>query len=375
MPNYKLISADSHVFEPRDMWVDYIDPQFRDRAPRIVTNPDGLEGDFFVMPGQEPEKVGGGFTAGATPEELKKFLETASVEESCPLGAYIPEERLKELEVDGVEAEILYTTLGFRLFRLTDAPFQQALFRAYNTWISEYCSYDPKTMIGLGLISLLDVSEGVKELYRCSELGLRGALIMASPPDPITYADPEFEPFWAAAAELDMPISLHILTGHGPETRVVGRFKKNHYLRAISLIHEVQRSFAEIMFSGALVRHPSLRLVSAENDIGWVPHFLYRADHFYEKHGYSNPTELKMPPSDYARRQLFVTYMDDPIGLQLADYYGKDNFAWASDYPHALSTFPNSHKIVDENFTGVSEDIKKKVTRDNVIKLYHMELN
>ena len=82
-----------------------------------------------------------------------------------------------------------------------------------------------------------------------------------------------------------------------------------------------------------------------------------------------------MPPSDYARRQLFVTYMDDPIGLQLADYYGKDNFAWASDYPHALSTFPNSHKIVDENFTGVSEDIKKKVTRDNVIKLYHMELN
>ena len=109
------------------MWVDYIDPQFRDRAPRIVSNPDGREGDFFVMPGQEPEKVGGGFTAGATPEELKKFLETASVEESCPLGAYIPEERLKELEVDGVEAEILYTTLGFRLFRLTDAPFQQAL--------------------------------------------------------------------------------------------------------------------------------------------------------------------------------------------------------------------------------------------------------
>ena len=87
MPDYKLISADSHVFEPREMWVDYIDAEFRDRAPRIVTNPDGLEGDFFVMPGQEPEKVGGGFTAGATPEELKKFLETASVEESLSAGS------------------------------------------------------------------------------------------------------------------------------------------------------------------------------------------------------------------------------------------------------------------------------------------------
>ena len=171
MPDYKLISADSHVFEPREMWVDYLDPQFRDRAPRIVTNPNGLKGDYFVMPGQEPEKVGGGFSAGATPEELKKMLEQVSVEEQCPLGAYIPEERIKELEVDGVEAEILYTTLGFRLFRLTDAPFQQALFRAYNTWISEYCSYDSKHMIGLGMISLLDVSEGVRGTSSMRETG------------------------------------------------------------------------------------------------------------------------------------------------------------------------------------------------------------
>ena len=225
------------------------------------------------------------------------------------------------------------------------------------------------------MISLLDVSEGVRELNRCAKLGLRGALIMASPPDDVSYADPVFEPFWAAAAELDLPISLHILTGHGEESRNVGKFKKNHYLRAISIIHEVQRSFAEIMFSGALERHPNLRIVSAENDIGWVPHFLYRADHFYDKAAYSHPTELKIPPSEYAKRQLFVTYMDDPIGLRLADYYGEDNYAWASDYPHAQSTFPNSHQIVDENFDGVSEDIKKKVTRDNVIKLYHMELN
>ena len=162
------------------MWVDYVDSAFKERAPKIITDPDGKKGDFFVIPGQEPEKVGGGFSAGATPEEMKAFLEEASVDEQCPLGAYIPEERVKELKIDGVEAELLYTTLGFRLFRLTDAPYQQALFRAFNTWLSEYCSYDPKHMIGLGLISLLQVEEGVKELHRCSTLGLRGALIMAS---------------------------------------------------------------------------------------------------------------------------------------------------------------------------------------------------
>ena len=375
MANYKLISADSHVFEPRNMWVDYVDSAFKERAPKIITDPDGKKGDFFVIPGQEPEKVGGGFSAGATPEELKAFLEEASVDEQCPLGAYIPEERVKELKIDGVEAELLYTTLGFRLFRLTDAPYQQALFRAFNTWLSEYCSYDPTHMIGLGLISLLQVEEGVKELRRCSTLGLRGALIMASPPGNISYADPMYEPFWTAAEELNLPISLHILTGHGEESRNEGKFKDNHYLRAISIIHEVQRSFAEIMFSGALERHPGLKIVSAENDIGWMPHFLYRSDHFHDKAAYSNPTELKMYPSEYAKRQIFVTYMDDPIGLRLADYYGEDNYAWASDYPHAQSTFPNSHKIVDENFLGVSDGIKRKITRDNVIKLYNMDLD
>jgi predicted TIM-barrel fold metal-dependent hydrolase len=375
MPNFKLISADSHVFEPREMWVDYIDPAFRDRAPRIVTNPGDKKGDFFVVPGQEPEKVGGGFSAGASPEELKKMLEEASVKDQCPLGAYIPSERQKEIEVDGVEAEIIYTTLGFRLFRLTDAPYQQALFRAFNTWISEYCNFDKKRFIGLGLISLLDVEAGVTELRRCADLGLRGALIMASPPDGVSYADPKFEPLWAAASELDMPISLHILTGHGEESRNVGKFKQNHYLRAISIIHEVQRSLTEIMFSGAFERHPNLKIVSAENDIGWVPHFLYRADHFHDKAKYSNPTTLKMYPTEYAKRQFFVTYMDDPVGVRLYDYFGEDNYAWASDYPHAQSTFPNSRKIVDENFAGIPDRVKRKITRDNCIRLYNMRVN
>ena len=197
---------------------------------------------------------------------------------------------------------------------------------------------------------------------------------MASPPDKIGYDDPIYESFWSAAEDLRMPISLHVLTGHGEESRNIGKFKKNHYLRVMSIIHEVQRSFSEIIFSGILERHPNLKIVSAENDIGWMPHFLYRADHFHVKAAYSHPTELKLYPSEYAKRQIYVTYMDDPMGLRLADYFGEDNYAWASDYPHAQSTFPNSHQIVDENFKGLSQDVKRKITRDNVIKLYNMTL-
>lgn len=373
MAEYKLISADSHVVEPRNMWSDYCEPAFKDRAPRMVKNPEGMKkGEYFFIEGIEAKSVAGDFSAGIPPEELPEHSEDTL--DDCRPGAYIPSERMTDLELDGVEAEVIYTTQGFKLFHLTDAPLQQAVFRAYNNWLSEFCSYDPQRLIGLGLISLLDVEEGIAELKRCAKLSLRGGVIMASPPDDISYGDPMYEPFWAVADDLRMPLSLHVLTGHGPESRKLGRFKNNHYLGAMSLIHEVQRSFTEIIFSGVLARHPNLKFVSAENDIGWMPHFIYRADHWYEKGKYSRPTDLTMPPSDYARRQMFVTFMDDPVGLSLSHFYGEDNFGWASDYPHGQSTFPDSQEVVDENFAGISEEIKRKITRTNTINLYDIKL-
>ena len=374
MPDFKLISADSHVVEPPEMWVDYITPSFKDRAPRIVKDPPGMKGHYFIIEGMEPKKIVGLFNAGLSPKEVKEQQDRDPDFEECPPGAFDPKARMVDLERDGVEAEVIYTSLAFDLFRLTDAPFQEAVFAAYNTWLAEFCRTNPKYLVGLGLISLLNVEEGIKELNRCAELGLRGGVIMASPPDGLSYSNPMYEPFWAAAADLKMPISLHILTGHADESKAEGIFKE-HHVRVVGIIHEIQRSFAQIMFSGVLERHPGLTIVSAENDIGWVPHFLYRADRWWEKGRYTNPTELKMTPREYALRQFYVSYQTDPVGLRLADYFGEDNYAWASDYPHGASTFPNSREIVDEDFAGLPEIYKRKITRDNVIKLYNMDFN
>ena len=372
MPDFKLISADSHVVEPPEMWVDYITPSFKDRAPRIVKDPPGFKGHYFIIEGMEPKKIVGLFNAGLSPKEVKEQQDRDPDFEECPPGAFDPKARMVDLERDGVEAEVIYTSLAFDLFRLKDAPFQEAVFAAYNTWLAEFCQTNPKHLVGLGLIPLMNVEEGIKELNRCAELGLRGGVIMASPPDGLSYSNPMYEPFWAAAADLSMPISLHILTGHADESKAEGMFKEN-YVRVIGIIHEIQRSFSQIMFSGVLERHPGLTIVSAENDIGWVPHFLFRADRWWEKQQYTNPTELKMTPREYALRQFYVSYQTDPVGLQLADYFGEDNYAWASDYPHGASTFPNSKEIVDEDFAGLPEIYKRKITRDNVIKLYNMD--
>ena len=155
MTDYKLISADSHVSEPTDLWVERVDRRYRDRAPRLAVNPDGKQGAYFLYEGFSPHPIGIGLAAGKSPQELAEFLTKGTYGDARP-GGWDPAERLKDNEIDGVEADVLYTTLGFRIFWLKDVGLQQDCFRVYNDWLAAYCSYAPRRMAGLALISLYD---------------------------------------------------------------------------------------------------------------------------------------------------------------------------------------------------------------------------
>ncbi len=148
MAEHKLISADSHVVEPRTMWLDYVDAEFRDRAPRNVVNPPGLApGEYMFFEGMEPKSIEGSFNAGRTAEENR--VTHGETLDDCRPGAYLPAGRIPDMELDGIEAEVIYTTQGFRMLAFTrDAALQAALFRGYNNWLAEFCSYDPKRFIG-----------------------------------------------------------------------------------------------------------------------------------------------------------------------------------------------------------------------------------
>src|SRR5437762_3581131 len=146
-----MISADSHVIEPRNLWVERVDKQFRDRAPRVVRNPNGLKGEWFICEGLEPRPASLAFAAGKDPSEYSEFQKATNYDDALP-GGWEAAPRLQDMALDGVEAEVIYTTLGFRLFGLLDEPFQRELFRAYNDWLAEMCSYNPKRLLGLALI-------------------------------------------------------------------------------------------------------------------------------------------------------------------------------------------------------------------------------
>jgi len=368
------------MMEPADLWLERLDNKYKDRAPRVIQDYQGKKGYFFVVEGIRPFPVAGGFAAGNKPEDLPKAWEKGY--EGCRPSGWDPVERLKDQDIDGVEGEVLYTTLGMSLFGLDDPEFQQACFATYNDWVAEFCSHNPKRLFGIALISLEDVQAGAKELERCAQKGLRGAMIWGSPPREHPYSSPEYDPFWAAAQDLRIPVSLHVVTSKKgnqekktsagaeakprPERRGV---TQSAYMR---LIHEVQQSITDIIFSGVLERFPKLIVVSADNDSGWLPHYMYRADHAWEKFRFFEKEPLPMPPSEYIKRQLYATFQDDPIGPSTWDYFGADNYMWASDFPHTDSTWPHSQEVIKKDFAKVPPEVTQKIVADNAIRLYRM---
>src|SRR6185437_302864 len=147
-----VISADSHMMEPADLWIERVDRKFGDKVPRVIKG--DKSGYVFIAPGLPPFPVAGGFAAGRSGEELKEFMKRGQEEgyiTARPSG-WDPVERIKDQDVDGVQAEVLYTTLGMSLFGLHDADLQRACFKGYNDWLAEFCSYNPKRLIGTALI-------------------------------------------------------------------------------------------------------------------------------------------------------------------------------------------------------------------------------
>lgn len=375
--SHGIVSADSHMVEPGDLWKTRLDARFRDRAPEVIRHPKSNT-LLFVAEGTAPFPVASGFAAGRSGEELKEFL-SQGYEAARPSG-WDPVERIKDQEIDGVDAEVLYPTLGMMLFSVPDADLQRACFTAYNAWLAEFCRHEPKRLYGIGLVSLEDVALAVEDVERIAQQGMRGAMIWGSPPEDRPYGDRAYDPFWQAVSEHGLPVSLHIITGRGRHAERLGRtaekrtaVRRNAGVVYATVTHEIQESLAALVFGGVLERFPELRIVSAENDVGWLPHFMYRMDHGFEKYGAMLPEKLSMRPSEVVSRQVLATFQDDPVGAATWKLFGEHNYMWASDFPHSDSTFPESHAWIDKNFDGVPDAVRRRIVYANAVELYRMD--
>jgi predicted TIM-barrel fold metal-dependent hydrolase len=260
------------------------------------------------------------------------------------------------------------------LYAMPDAELQEASFSAYNEWLVEMCGQAPERLVGLALISVYNVENAVKSLRHWAKRGLRGAMVAAVPPEGTEYSEPLYEPLWAAAEEIGLPISIHTLTSNRKsnfrftrEKRGAARYPENPM--------EVMLTLGEILTSPLLDRHPRLRLVVAEADTGWLPWLLARLDRGDERYSRQNGIRLELKPSEYFARNVSAAFIMDRVGVYTREFTGVDNLMWSSDYPHTDSTWPKSRESIDRDFAGVSETDRYKMTCANAAKLYGFRVN
>jgi predicted TIM-barrel fold metal-dependent hydrolase len=216
------------------------------------------------------------------------------------------------------------------------------------------------------MIPMDEVEIACAELARAARLGLKGGMIWGSPPAGRRYDRPEWDRVWASAADLGLPLSLHVITEEersGVPASTLKEYPSMYFAPA--------RSITDIIFGGALARFPKLNIVLAENDVGWIAHYLQRMDHSYEKYRFLEEGNIiPQPPSFYFRRQIHCTFQDDAIGVLTRHAIGIDNLMWASDYPHSDSTWPNSRETVAREFRDVPHIEMRKIVHDNCARLY-----
>ncbi|HXC26959.1 MAG TPA: amidohydrolase family protein [Stellaceae bacterium] len=364
-----VLSSDSHVFEPPDLWQTRIDKAFRDRAPRIERI-DG--GDAVVV---EADQVLSGIglisNAGARFDAPETISATGKFED-VHRGGYDPQQHIEDMALDGVAGEVLYPSQGLFYFKVADTPLMSAIFRAYNDWLAEFCRTDPARLKGIAMINLDDVQEGVKELERAARLGLCGAMITEYPAEDRRYDQPEYEPFWAAAASLGMPLSLHTATRRQGKIRGVGPGTLRDASSRATKAFYPALSMCDMIFSGVFERHPSLVLAIVEFELSWAPNVVASMDYTYrERHGEAiYRFKGDTVPSDFFRRNVVLSFQEDAVGIRLRDVIGVDNMMWGSDYPHSESTFPQSRKILAEILAGVPESEQAKIVGENTARVY-----
>jgi len=390
LADFKLISADSHVNEPPAAW-ERVQKEYGDRAPKVVKNPPGVPpGLWLITEGLAPMGVSHfsiGIVAskpgGISSMDLSKWQETIDFNDKYTMEDYPagwePSARLAAQDKDGVEAEVLFASPARFFYGLTDAKFQRAILRSYNAWLHDFCSHNPKRLVGMPLLSILDIDKTVEDIHEYAKLGFKLAQIASGIKDSGYYED-KYEPMWAAAEEVGMVLAIHTSSVQG-EQRKHFEGPRQTDPRTVSMGYGMRHAIAEqfmghLVFSGVFDRHPNLKVLLAEFDVGWVGHVYQQVDYEWGRAStYDAERNLnKSLPSEYMKRNVFFTFQDDRSGVLTTPVFGEDNYLWASDFPHGVTTWPYSQDTVQRNFEGVSANVKRKVCRNNAIKALGLDL-
>lgn len=386
---YRLMSADGHLEVPPERWSHRVPERFRERAPRTIKLPDG--GDAQMIEGQPLLEANFlDLRAGRAEGTWQPFgLKVADA-----AGTGSAEQRVKEQDEDGLDAEVLFPAMvaGPVFWRNIshDEPYK-AVIRAYNDWLAEeYCAVAPDRLIGLGVMPITNAQDAVAEMERCKKLGLKGIQLGALP-NGQGYPTPEDDRFWAAAIDLDMPVTVHVLFNRtGPRANqptlkypkedpvIMQRLRRPflEWLCNFGLPPSV--SIAQLVLSGVFERYPKLKIFFAETRLGWVPFWLEHMDLWYKRHiGWAEEQlgfkPLQHLPSEYVRNHVYFTVQYERVAVEERHHVGVDHIMFATDFPHIENEWPNSRPIIEKLYADVPAAERDKIWAQNAVRYFKLD--
>ena len=361
---YFMISADCHANEPHDFLSSRIDEKYRSRLPRMETDEKGDR--WQITEGYRPTRI-----RFKQPLEGEDGLRNKS-------GAS-PEDRLKDMAADGVDAEIIFPNKGLAMWATPDPEFAMAQCRCWNDWAWETFGPHNDRMSPVACLATGDMEGSIAEIQRTAALGFR-ALTLPSKPifgphdarQP-NYNLPMFDPMWAVIEETGLPITFHVSTGRDPRAAMGNGGAVINYV-SHSLAPTIE-PLANLCASGVLERFPQIRFATIEAGIGWVAWALTAMDESYKKHHMWVQPKLQGLPSDYFRAHGFASFQEDEPGLHDAQIHNLvDNFMWANDYPHHEGTWPHSAAAIERTMNFLSEEERTKILGLNAARLFKFEV-
>jgi predicted TIM-barrel fold metal-dependent hydrolase len=368
---YNVVDADGHVLEPLDLWDHYMEPRFRNRAPRLIKDTDGKERLVIEEQVLGSAQAGLGGAGGVGARQGVVAANTMEYREGRK-GGFDPHARIPDMDADGIDAAFLYPTLGLFSGAIQDPELAAATCRAYNRWLADYCKAYPDRLFGIAMLPLQSVDLAVAEMrFAKKELGFKGGFIRPNPYSSNKMVDdPMYEPFWTAAEDLDFAIGFHEGASGGMPQVGIDRFEGRGARHIITHTMEMMLACLAVIWGGVVERHPKLRVGFLESGGGWIAPWLDRMDRHFDDQGF-NDSGLKTRPSELFRRNCWISFEPVEGSLRvLADYVGPSKIMWATDYPHPDGFFPGAPDMVRKQLEGASVATRQQVLAEGAKSFY-----
>ncbi|MDQ3146116.1 MAG: amidohydrolase [Actinomycetota bacterium] len=391
----KIISVDDHVLEPPGVWQDRLPAKYLDVGPRSVRAPLGemtfIGGKFSYAPGTEGPpcdwwhyedlRVPTTRLSAAAGFDRDDVKITAITYEEMRKGCWDPVARLEDMDVNWVEASLAFPSFprfcGQTFLEGKDKDLGLLCVKAYNDWmVEEWCGDSGGRLIPLCLIPLWDAALAAEEVRRNADRGVRAVCFSEIPPylglPSVHDADGYWEPFVAACAETGTVVCMHI----GSSSKMPSTSADAPPAVGSTLTFgNAMSSMADWLFSGLLVKHPTLKVAYSEGQIGWIPYILERADKvWHDNRAWGGVADkIPEPPSTYYYRQMYGCFFDDEHGLESLDRVGIDNITFETDYPHSDSTWPHTLEVATKLMGHLEPDVIEKIVRGNAIRMLELD--